>query len=99
MFIIISDRAARTACACAALLISLAFSFRSTDAAGPVAPAVEGRKDHVIALNDADTIEAEFRVGPAGKIALAFKFADGKTQTLLGTAKPDVLKRPVLKDG
>ena len=57
------------------------------------------RTDRVIALNDADTVEAEFLVGPAGKIALVFKFADGKPQTLLGTVKPDTQKRQVLKDG
>lgn len=50
-------------------------------------------------LKDADTAEAEFRVGGSGKIAVMLKFADGKTQTLLGTAKADTLKRTVEKEG
>jgi hypothetical protein len=40
----------------------------------------------------------KFCVFPA-KIGLAFKFADGRTQTLLGAVKDDVLKRTVGKDG
>ncbi|HEV7406505.1 MAG TPA: hypothetical protein VGO11_26375 [Chthoniobacteraceae bacterium] len=59
-------------------------------------PAVESQ---AVVLKDADTMEAEFRVGAAGKIGLAFKFADGKTQTLLGAVKADALKRTVEKDG
>src|SRR6185295_15067174 len=53
----------------------------------------------VIALNGADSAEAEFRVGESGKIAVMFKFADGKAQTLLGAVKADTLKRTVEKDG
>ncbi len=52
-----------------------------------------------LSLNDADTVEAEFRVGGTGKIALMLKFADGKAQTLLGAVKADALKRTVEKDG
>jgi hypothetical protein len=52
-----------------------------------------------LTLNDADTVEAEFRVGATGKIAVTFKFADGKTQTLLSAVKADTLKRTVEKDG
>ena len=52
-----------------------------------------------LTLNDADTVEAEFRVGGTGKIAVMLKFADGKTQTLLGAVKADTQKRTVEKDG
>ena len=52
-----------------------------------------------LTLKDADTVEAEFRVGGTGKIAVMFKFADGKAQTLLGAVKADTLKRTVEKDG
>ena len=52
-----------------------------------------------LTLKDADTVEGEFRVGAAGKVAVNLKFADGKTQTLLGTVKADTLPRTVLKDG
>jgi hypothetical protein len=52
-----------------------------------------------LTLNDADTVEAEFRVGRTGKIAVMFKFADGKTQALLGTVKADTLTRTVDKNG
>lgn len=52
-----------------------------------------------LTLIDADTVEAEFRVGGTGKIAVMLKFADGKTQTLLGTVKADTLKRTVEKNG
>src|SRR5690349_12277015 len=52
-----------------------------------------------LVLKDADTAEAEFRVGKSGKVAVSLKFADGKTQTLLGTVKADTLKRTVEKDG
>src|SRR2546421_185514 len=99
MFIKFPYRVMRTACALAALLISFALSVRNSEAVGAAAPAVEARQDRVVALNDADTMDAEFIVGPAGKIALVFKFADGKMETLLGTVKPDVLKREVMKDG
>lgn len=50
-------------------------------------------------LKEADTAEAEFRVGDTGKIAVMLKFADGKAQTLLGAVKADTLKRTVEKDG
>jgi hypothetical protein len=52
-----------------------------------------------LTLNDADTVEAEFRVGETGKIAVMLKFADGKVQTLLGAVQADTLKRTVEKDG
>src|ERR1051325_10681434 len=52
-----------------------------------------------LTLKDADTVEAEFRVGGTGKIAVMLTFADGKAQTLLGTVKADTLKRTVEKDG
>ncbi len=52
-----------------------------------------------LTLKDADTVEAEFRVGGTGKIAVMLKFADGKAQTLLGAVKADTLKRTVEKDG
>ena len=52
-----------------------------------------------IPLNDTNTLNAEFRIGAAGKVAVMFKFADGKTQTLLGAVKADTLKRTVEKDG
>ena len=52
-----------------------------------------------LALKDADTVEAEFRVGGTGKIAVMLKFADGKAQTLLGAVNADTLKRTVEKDG
>ena len=51
-----------------------------------------------LTLNDADTVEAAFRVGGAGKIAVTLKFADGKAQTLLGTVKADTRTRTVDKD-
>jgi hypothetical protein len=51
-----------------------------------------------LTLKDADTVEAEFRVGRTGKIAVMLKFADGKTQTLLGAVKADTQKRTVEKD-
>lgn len=52
-----------------------------------------------LTLNDANTVEAEFRIGGMGKIAVTFKFPDGKAQTLLGAVKADTLKRTVDKDG
>ena len=52
-----------------------------------------------LTLKNADTVEAEFRVGGTGKIAVLFQFADGKPQTLLGTVKADTLKRTVVNDG
>jgi hypothetical protein len=50
-----------------------------------------------LTLKDADTVEAEFRVGGTGKIAVMLNFADGKAQTLLGAFKADTLKRTVGK--
>ena len=79
----------RAAFLLAAFLILSAASIRMTRAADP----------HVMALNGADTAEMEFRVGASGKIAVMFKFADGKTQTLLGAVKEDTQKRTVEKDG
>ncbi len=52
-----------------------------------------------VALKEANTMEAEFRVGAAGKVAVGFQFAGGKMQTLLGVVKPDALKRTVEKEG
>lgn len=62
----------------------------------PLTQAVESQ---AVVLKEADTMEAEFRVGAAGKIGMVFKFADGKTQTLLGAVKADTWKRTVEKDG
>ena len=56
-------------------------------------------KEHVILLNDANTVQAEFRVGVGGKIGVGFKFADGKAQTVLGVVKADEMKRTVEKAG
>ena len=42
-----------------------------------------------IALKEANAVDAEFRVGAAGKIVVEFKFADGKTQKLNGTVRAD----------
>src|SRR5688572_19496009 len=61
--------------------------------------AVAALHAQAIPLNEANTAEAEFRAGAAGKVAVMFKFADGKVQTLLGAVKPDELKRTVEKDG
>ncbi|MFN0077009.1 MAG: hypothetical protein ACKVY0_11095 [Prosthecobacter sp.] len=52
-----------------------------------------------IPLNDANALSAQFRIGAAGKVAVMFKFTDGKMQTLLGEVKADTLKRTVKKDG
>ena len=52
-----------------------------------------------LTLKDADTVAAELRVGRTGKLAVMFKFADGKAQTLLGAVKADTLKRTVEKNG
>src|SRR5690349_4438761 len=56
-------------------------------------------KDHVVLLKDANTVQAELRVGTGGKIEIGFKFADGKTQTLFGVVKADVMQRTVEKAG
>ena len=56
-------------------------------------------KEHVVLLDDPNTVQAEFRVGAGGKIGIGFKFADGKTQTLLGVVKADEMTRTVEKDG
>ena len=50
-----------------------------------------------LALNDADTAQAEFQIGAAGKIGVAFKFADGTVQTLPGLVKADEMKRIIEK--
>lgn len=55
--------------------------------------------EQVVSLNNTNTVRAEFRVGADGKIEIGFKFADGKTQTLLGVVKADEIKRTVEKDG
>ena len=64
-----------------------------------VEPDAEGPKEHVIALGDANTVQAEFHTGASGKIAFGLKFADGKAQWILGVVKPEKLLRSVLKDG
>jgi hypothetical protein len=64
-----------------------------------VAGAVEGKSEHYIALNGGNTVSAEFQVGAALKLGIAFKFADGKMQTIAGVVKADELKRTVLRDG
>src|SRR4051794_8507657 len=56
-------------------------------AAGPMAsiggqPTPTAPEARTIALNDANAMEAEFRIGAAGKILVEFKFADGKTLKL-----------------
>src|ERR1700689_4793554 len=62
----------------------------------PLAALVQAQ---TLTLNDADTVEAEFRVGGTGKIAVMLKFADGKAQTLLGAVKADTRKRTVENKG
>ncbi len=54
-------------------------------------------KEHVVLLDEANTVQAEFRVGVGGKIGIRFEFADGKTQTLLGVVKADEMKRTVVQ--
>ncbi|HEY3900664.1 MAG TPA: hypothetical protein VGM54_18795 [Chthoniobacter sp.] len=88
-----SSRATRCAFALTAILILTMDSVRSAHAAPPA------MESQVVVLKNADTVKAEFRVGAAGKIGLAFKFADGRTLTLLGAVKEDALKRTVEKDG
>jgi hypothetical protein len=83
----------------AAILILSAALIRTTRAADASAPVAESDNPGVVALNGADTAEVEFRVGASGKIAVMFKFADGKAQTLLGVVKADTQKRTVEKDG
>ena len=83
----------------AAFLILPAAFVRKTYAAAVVALVANTGNAHVIVLNEADTAEAEFRLGADGKIAVMFKFADGKLQTLLGAVKADALKRTVEKEG
>lgn len=89
----------RAACLLAGFLILSAASIRTTHAGDAVAPMEKSGNPFVVALNAADTAEMEFRVGVSGKIAVLFKFADGKTQTLLGAVKADSQKRLVEKDG
>jgi hypothetical protein len=83
----------------AAVLILSAVSLRLTRAADASAPVAKSDNLRVVALNGADTAEAEFRLGASGKIAVMFKFADGQAQTLLGAVKEDKQKRTVEKDG
>ena len=43
-------------------------------------------KPQVVSLNNANTVQAEFRVGAGGKIGIGLKFADGvKLWPLTGT--------------
>jgi hypothetical protein len=56
-------------------------------------------QSQTLTLNDADTVEAEFRIGGTGKIAVMLNFADGNAQTLLGAVKADTLQRTVEKEG
>jgi hypothetical protein len=55
--------------------------------------------DHRVALNGANTLAVELRLGTAGKAALEFQFADQTKQTLLASAQPYKLVRSQLKDG
>lgn len=89
----------RTVILLTAFLMLSAVSMRMTCAADTAAPGTNSMGTHVLSLNEADTAEADFRVGASGKIAVLFMFADGKTQTLLGSVKADALKRTVEKDG
>lgn len=89
----------RAAFLLAAFLILSSASIRMTRAADDSEPVAKSGNPRVVALNGADTAEAEFRVGASEKTAVMFKFADGKAQTLLGAVKSDTLKRTVEKDG
>ena len=89
----------RAAFLLAAFLILSAASIRMTRAADASAPVAKPGNPRVVALNGADTAEAELRVGATEKITVMFKFADGKDQTLLGAVKADTWKRTVEKDG
>lgn len=89
----------RAAFLLAAFLTLPSASIRMTRAADASAPVATSDNPRVVALNGADTADAEFRVGESGKIAVMFKFADGKAQTLLGAVKADTQKRTVEKDG
>ena len=64
-------------------------------AAEPVAD----RKAHSVTLGKSNAMEVEFQVGPVGKVGLMFKFAEGKSQALLGVVKADLLLRQVEKVG
>lgn len=61
--------------------------------------AASGRQEHVLKLGEANTLGAEFQVGPAGKVGVLLKFANGQTNLLRGTVKPDLMMRTVDKDG
>lgn len=70
----------------------------------PLVGAEGGKSDksgneHVVLLNDANTVQAEFRLGAGGRVEVGFRFADGRTETLLGVVKPDDMKRTVDKEG
>ena len=60
---------------------------------------VTDRKAHSVTLGKANAMEVEFQVGPVGKVGLMFKFAEGKSQALLGVVKADLLLRQVEKVG
>ncbi len=64
-----------------------------------VHPSLVSAAEQSVLLGDADTVRAEIQVGASGRIALAFKFADGKTQEILGVVKADEMKRTVEMDG
>lgn len=83
----------------AASLILPAASIRTIRAADASAPIAKSGNPCIVTMQGADTAEAEFRVGASGKIAVTFKFADGKTQSLRGVVKADTLQRTVEKDG
>lgn len=87
--------ASRPALALASLLMLTTVSVRLAQAAATE----PGRNEHMLTLGEANTLMAEFQVGPAGKIGLLLKFATGQTNTLRGTVKPDVMTRTVDKDG
>lgn len=66
---------------------------------GADSPLVDRLREHVVLLNDANAVQAEFRVGAGGKIGIEFKFADGQAQSLLGVVKADVWNRTLEKEG
>lgn len=68
--------------------------------AGDDAKATAGEKRTIpISLKNDNTVNTEFRVGPGRKMGIAFKFTDGKIQSLDGTIRADVLTRQAEKDG
>lgn len=70
-------------------VIVMALLCRSSLIAVDVLEAAE-RTTHVVALKDADTVAAEFRIGTHNKIQIDLRFADGTTKTLRGKVGDDV---------